>query len=103
MEKQIEACLVKKVKALGGVAYKFVSPAHRGVADRIVCLPGGVVWFIELKTENGRLSPLQKVFADEMARMNQNYCVLWSKEDVDTWIQQNAWSADHDGIHTGGR
>ena len=89
MEKQIEAHLVKKVKALGGVAYKFVSPAHRGVADRIVCLPGGVVWFIELKAPDGRLSPLQKVFADEMARMNQNYCVLWSKEDVDTWIQQN--------------
>lgn len=89
MEKHIEAYLVKKVKALDGVAYKFTSPAHRGVADRIVCLPGGVVWFIELKAPDGRLSPLQKVFADEMARMNQNYCVLWSKEDVDTWIQQN--------------
>ena len=86
LEKHIEAHLVKRVKALGGVAYKFVSPAHRGVADRIVCLPGGVVWFVELKTEGGRLSPLQKVFADEMARMNQNYCVLWSKEDVDTWL-----------------
>ena len=95
MEKQIEAHLVKKVKALGGVAYKFVSPAHRGVADRIVCLPGGVVWFIELKAPDGRLSPLQKVFADEMARMNQNYCVLWSKEDVDTWINQR--TANHDG------
>ena len=89
LEKQIEAYLVKRVKALGGVAYKFTSPAHRGVADRVVCLPGGVVWFIELKAPDGRLSPLQKVFADEMARMNQNYCVLWSKEDVDTWIQQN--------------
>ena len=89
LEKQIEAYLVKRVKALGGVAYKFVSPAHRGVADRIVCLPGGVVWFIELKAEGGRLSPLQKIFADEMTCLNQNYCVLWSKEDVDTWIQQN--------------
>ena len=89
LEKQIEAYLVKRVKALGGVAYKFTSPAHRGVADRIVCLPGGVVWFIELKTEGGRLSPLQKVFADEMARLEQNYTCLWSKEDVDTWIQQN--------------
>ena len=89
MEKQIEAYLVKSVRRIGGVAYKFVSPAHRGVADRIVCLPGGVVWFIELKTAGGRLSPLQKIFADEMARLNQNYACLWSKEDVDTWIQQN--------------
>lgn len=91
LEKQIEAYLVKRVKALGGVAYKFVSPAHRGVADRIVCLPDGSTHFVELKTEGGRLSPLQQVFADEMARLGQNYCVLWSKEDVDTWI------ADHHG------
>ena len=89
LEKQIESYFVKAVRRIGGVAYKFTSPAQRGVADRIVCLPNGETWFIELKTEGGRLSPLQKVFADEMSRMNQNYCVLWSKEDVDTWIQQN--------------
>ena len=88
LEKQIEAYLVKRVKALGGAAYKFVSPAHRGVADRIVCLPDGSTHFVELKTEGGRLSPLQEVFAADMARMNQNYCVLWSKEDVDKWIEQ---------------
>ena len=99
LEKHIEAHLVKKVKALGGVAYKFVSPAHRGVADRVVCLPDGSTWFIELKAEGGRLSPLQKIFADEMARLNQNYACLWSKEDVNTWIQQNARPADHDGSH----
>lgn len=91
LEKQIEAYLVKRVKELGGVAYKFTSPAHRGVADRVVCLPDGSTWFIELKAEGGRLSPLQKIFADEMTRLNQNYACLWSKEDVNTWI------ANHDG------
>ena len=95
MEKQIEAYLVKSVRRIGGVAYKFTSPAHRGVADRVVCLPDGSTWFIELKTEGGRLSPLQKIFADEMTRLKQNYCVLWSKEDVDTWINQR--TANHDG------
>lgn len=87
LEKQIEAYLVKRVKALGGIAYKFVSPAHRGVADRVVCLPGGDVWFIEVKKEGGRVSPLQKVFADDMARLGQKYLVIWSKEEVDSWIQ----------------
>ena len=86
LEKQIEAHLVKRVKELGGVAYKFTSPAHRGVADRIVCLPDGSTWFIEVKTEGGRLSPLQKVFGDEMARLKQNYCVLWNKEQIDEWL-----------------
>ena len=84
MEKHIEAYLVKRVKALGGVAYKW--RGHGGAADRIVALPGGVVWFVEVKTLGGRLSALQKVFAADMARLNQQYCVLWTKEQVDAYI-----------------
>jgi len=90
LEKQIEAYLVKRIKALGGMAYKFTSPAHRGVADRIVCLPNGQTWFVELKTEGGRLSPLQMVFASDMARMNQKYVCLWNKEQIDEFITRNA-------------
>lgn len=86
LEKQIEAHLVKRVKAIGGMAYKFTSPAHKGVSDRIVCLPDGQTWFVELKTEGGRLSPLQKVFASDMARMNQKYVCLWNKEQIDDFI-----------------
>jgi hypothetical protein len=89
LEKQIEAYLVKRVKAIGGMAYKFTSPAHRGVADRIVCLPNGQTWFIEVKTEGGRLSPLQKVFQSDMARMNQKYACLWNKDHIDEWLKEN--------------
>jgi hypothetical protein len=88
LEKNIEAHLVKRVKEIGGIAYKFVSPAHRGVADRVVCLPNGVVWFVELKAPGGRLSPLQKVFEDDMARLRQRYVCLWSKEQVDVWVKE---------------
>ena len=88
MEKHIEAYLVKRVKEIGGIAYKFTSPAHRGVADRVVCLPNGVVWFVELKAPGGRLSPLQKVFEDDMARLKQRYVCLWSKEQVDAWVKE---------------
>ena len=55
LEKVIERYLVQRVKAQGGMAYKFASVAHRGVADRVVCLPGQT-WFVELKTTGGRLS-----------------------------------------------
>ena len=90
LEKQVEAYLIKRVKALGGTAYKFTSPAHKGVSDRIVCLPNGQTWFVELKTEGGRLSPLQKVFASDMARMNQKYVCLWNKEQIDEFITNNS-------------
>ena len=85
-ESTIEKHLVAKVKAMGGMAYKFTSPAHRGVADRVVVLPGGVVWFVELKAPGGRLSELQKIFQSDMARMKQKYVCLWSKEEIDQWL-----------------
>ena len=81
MEKHIEAYLVKRVKALGGIAYKW--RGHGGAADRIIVLPDGTVWFVEVKTIGGRLSALQKVFAADMARLGQRYTVLWTKEQVD--------------------
>lgn len=84
-ENQIEKYFVQTVARMGGMAYKFTSPAHRGVSDRIACLPGGVVWFVELKAPGGRLSPLQKLFAARMKELGQNYTVLWSKTEIDKW------------------
>jgi hypothetical protein len=70
------------------VAYKFVSPSNRGVADRLVVLPGGRVWFVEVKKAGGRLSTLQNIFAAEMQRLQQNIAIVWSKEDVDDLIKE---------------
>lgn len=84
-ESTIERHLTQRVKAAGGIAYKFTSPGRGGVADRIVCLQGQT-WFVELKAPGGRMSPLQKIFADDMARLGQRYVCLWSKEEVDAWI-----------------
>lgn len=91
-ESTIEKYFVAQAKAAGGVAFKFVSPSNRGVSDRIVCLPDGSTWFVELKAPSGRLSPLQRHFQSEMARLNQNYACLWSKEHVDEWIKERKCS-----------
>ena len=88
LERDIERHLVRRVAERGGVAYKWVSPGRVGVADRIVMLPGGVVWFVELKTAKGRLSPWQKVFAADMRRMGMNYIVIRSKGEVDELLQR---------------
>jgi hypothetical protein len=87
-EKEIEAYFVKRVKALGGIAYKFRSVTQRGVADRIACMPNGEAHFVELKKPGGRLSALQEIFAEEMAHTRQHYACLWSKEDVDAWASR---------------
>jgi len=85
LEKDIERYFVKSVQSLNGVAFKFNSLSNRGVSDRIVCLPNGETWFVELKKEGGKLSALQKIFAEDMKNLKQNYACLWNREQVDRW------------------
>lgn len=59
LEKEIEAKLKKSVEEMGGRAYKLVSPGNFGMPDRMVLMPGGKMWFVELKTDTGRLSVSQ--------------------------------------------
>ena len=87
-ESEIEKYFNWAVLSLGGKSYKFHSPNNRGVSDRIACLPNGETYFVELKAPHGRLSPLQKVFQSEMARMQQKYICLWSKEQIDEWLKE---------------
>jgi len=86
VESEIEKYFVWTVGRMGGTAYKFKSPNHRGVADRIACLPDGSVHFVELKAPGGRPSPLQKLFAARMKELRQNYTILWSKTEIDEWV-----------------
>ena len=87
-ESEIERHFVWAVEMAGGKTWKFASPSQRGVADRIACLPNGQTWFVELKTKRGRLSPLQKLFGETMVKLNQNYSVIWTKEQVTEWIKK---------------
>ncbi|MEG2050909.1 MAG: VRR-NUC domain-containing protein [Oscillospiraceae bacterium] len=58
-EKDIETRLREEIKKTGGTAYKFVSPGHNGVPDRMICLPGGRVVFVELKAPGKKSSQAQ--------------------------------------------
>lgn len=68
-ESTIEAYLRDQVKELGGKAYKFVSPGNDGVPDRLVCLPGGRVVFVELKAPGKTPTPLQRARHKELRKL----------------------------------
>jgi hypothetical protein len=85
LEKEIEKYLIQKVKAKGGIAYKFVSPQNRGVCDRIVVLPGRVV-FVEVKQPKGKLTELQKRFEETIVGYGLEYICVWDKEDVNAFF-----------------
>lgn len=88
MEREIEKKLVDGVRKLGGRAYKFVSPGNDGVPDRIVVLPDTAPMFVELKTESGKLSSLQKVQITRLEKLGQNVRVLYGLEDVKRFLEE---------------
>lgn len=87
MEKDIEQYLVSKIKSLGGRAFKFTSPGQRGVPDRIVVLPDGRIYFVELKDEGEELRPLQQKVIDDLHKLRCHTKVIDSKEAVDGWVK----------------
>ena len=86
-ESQLERRLTRGVKALGGRAYKFVSPGNAGMPDRLIVLPGGRVLFVEIKTASGRLSNLQRRQIKELRDLNIIADVLFGEHGVESFLR----------------
>ena len=91
-EKQLEKYLRLRIEERKGVCMKFVSPCQDGVPDRTVIMPGGRVYFVELKTQTGTLSRIQKYQLKRLIDLGQICSVIYGKEgvkaflrDLDTW------------------
>lgn len=93
-ERQIEAYLVKQVKLAEGKAYKFISPGNVGVPDRMVCLPGGRVFFVELKAPGKKPDSQQRARHKELRKMGfVVFGCVDSLSDVDMiidWVSHRA-------------
>lgn len=87
-EAKIEEWLVKQIKELGGIADKFVSPANPGVPDRLIVMPGGKVYFVELKTEIGRLSNIQKWQRDRYRERGAEVRIVKGMDQAKDFIKE---------------
>ena len=97
-ERDIETVLVSEVRKHGGRAYKFVSPGNDGVPDRLVVMPGGVVIFVELKSDTGRLSPQQKVQLKRLEEMGQDVRVVKGPDGLQMFFRDMGWGDAADRI-----
>lgn len=88
LEKEVEKFLVREVKKIGGVSFKFISPGNAGVPDRIVILPTGKVVFVELKINKGKLTKLQEVQIKKISNLGADVRVLRGIEGVRKFINE---------------
>ena len=89
-EAQIERKLTQGVKAAGGMCMKFISPNLPGAPDRVVLLPGGRLYFVELKTGAGRLAGIQAHVIGELRKLGADARVLFGLEAVNAFLEEVA-------------
>ncbi|CAK0780962.1 VRR-NUC domain-containing protein [Gammaproteobacteria bacterium] len=87
-ESLVERHLVDRVRRLGGKAYKWVSPANRGVPDRLVILPGNRAFCVECKAPGRRLTPLQENQVAQLKLLGVEVFVAASREDVNRILRE---------------
>lgn len=89
-ERDVEGYLVRVVQERGGLCLKLDSSGMKGIQDRLILLPGGCVWFVELKKPGGRVGVLQQVRKRQIERLGFRSAIVWTKAGVDELVRDLA-------------
>lgn len=101
LEASLEAYFYRMVRLrLGGRVIK-MAPTEKGVPDRLVLLPGGRVYLVELKALDGRTSAAQDLFHERAAELGTRVQLLVGRHGVDRWL--TARGVDLDTEHDSNR
>lgn len=87
-ERDIEQWLRRQIESMGGQAFKFTSPGNDGVPDRLAILPGGLIYFIELKTNRGRLTRLQVWQQNRLTALGCRVRTIKGKAEAEALIEE---------------
>lgn len=87
-ESVVEQELVRRVEALGGYCTKVKALGSRGYFDRLVVLPGGRVFFVELKRpRGGRMTEHQRQYRDNYTALGAVVAVVRTSADIDALLK----------------
>ena len=85
LEATLETKFRLAVRGLGGRVYKMM-PTTKGMPDRLVLLPGGRMYLVELKTEAGTVSPRQRLLHEQAAEVGTLVHVIYGTAGVADWV-----------------
>lgn len=96
-ETTLEANLRKAVVRAGGLCIKLPAILYRGIPDRMVLLPGGRLFFIELKKDRGRTEAgrrkVQSAFREFLLNLGFNALQIQGKKDLERFIHEQVTPA----------
>ena len=87
-EARIEVKLKVEIERRGGLSLKFVSPGWAGAPDRLVLMPGGRLWFVELKAPGKRPRPLQEKRIAELTGRGFRVRVISSLGELEEFLRE---------------
>ena len=86
LESALEKLLFSQVRQRGGRAIK-MAPIQAGCPDRLVICPDGGMYLVELKTTDGRLEEIQKLWHERLRRdTGVEVIVLYGPAGVMAWL-----------------
>ena len=86
-EGKIQKYAKEQFEAIGGLVRKMAFEGRRAATDLLVILPGGIVWFVEVKKdENTKPDPHQLREHERMRKRGANVFVVGSFKQVDGLI-----------------
>lgn len=85
-ENKVETYLDRQVRILGGLTRKWVSVNRAGAPDRIVII-NGVVWFVEVKTADGKLSQVQIREHERLKEVGANVTTVYGIDGVEEFLE----------------
>lgn len=87
-EGSLEKRLKGKVEEAGGLYIKLPAWIYRGIPDRLILLPRGLMYFIELKKQTGRTSIHQRRFVFKLRRLGFEAYIIRGEDQLEDFIRE---------------
>lgn len=86
-EVALENYLRMKVQRMGGTVVKMMAGADKGIPDRLVMIPFGRIYLVEMKTSVGKPSAKQIVWHDRARKMGHVVHVINTRDKIDNFVR----------------
>ncbi len=87
IEADAEKVLVQSVQTLRGLCFKLKFIGIMGAPDRLVLMPGGRFFFVELKQLSGKLEPSQEILFPRLEKRGFKVHILYGVKQVEQFVE----------------